>query len=224
MNLEADPVRQLIRTSLAERHLNMSSVSKKLGKNHAYLHQFLDRGIPAQLPELVREQLAEILQVPESQLKGSASLAKGARTMRAGAPLGSGDKIPVMGGGPVASEGSFAWNGEIVDYIARTPHVAGATQAYAFYVAGASMEPRYYAGELVYVHPGKPVTPGAFVLVQLRPDTEGETPRAFIKRLAKRTASKVTFEQFNPQKETDVKASDIVSMHRIVGSAETSGL
>ena len=70
MDTSTDPVRQLIRTTLSQRQLNMSAVSKKLGKNHAYLHQFLDRGIPAQLPELVREQLAAILQVPEAQLKG----------------------------------------------------------------------------------------------------------------------------------------------------------
>src|SRR5262245_28445686 len=90
-----DPVRQLIRTRLAELHINMSSVSKKLGKNHAYLHQFLDRGIPAQLPELVREQLADILQVPEAQLKGQA-VPRGsgaARVARLGAPLAAGDKI-----------------------------------------------------------------------------------------------------------------------------------
>lgn len=86
------------------------------------------------------------------------------------------------------------------------------------------MEPRYYAGELVHIHRGKPVTTGAFVLVQIRPETEGETPRAFMKRLVRRTATKVTFEQFNPPKEIDLKTSDILSMHRIVGSAESGGL
>jgi hypothetical protein len=44
-----------------------------------------------------------------------------------------------------------------------------------------------------------------------------------MKRLVRRTATKVTFEQFNPAKEFDIKASDIKSMHRIVGSAETGG-
>jgi phage repressor protein C with HTH and peptisase S24 domain len=114
-------------------------------------------------------------------------------------------------------------NGEIVDYVSRPPHLAGATQAYAVYVVGSSMEPRYYAGELVHIHPGKPVTTGSFVLVQVRPESEGEAPRAFMKRLVRRTANKVTFEQFNPPKEIDIKASDILSMHRIVGSAESGG-
>jgi phage repressor protein C with HTH and peptisase S24 domain len=226
MDTATDPVRQLIQTTLSERQLNMSSVSKKLGKNHAYLHQFVHRGIPAQLPELVREKLAVILQVPEAQLKGTGSHARGSAAARVGraSPWGAGDKIPVLGAGQGGSEGWFPWNGEIVDYVSRPPHLAGAIQAYAVYVVGSSMEPRYYAGELVHIHPGKPVTTGAFVLVQVRPETEGEAPRAFMKRLVRRTATKVTFEQFNPPKELDIKASDILSMHRIVGSAESGGL
>jgi phage repressor protein C with HTH and peptisase S24 domain len=224
MDTQVDPVRQLIRATLAERRMTMSDVSKSLGKNHAYLHQFLDRGIPAQLPELVREKLSVILQVPEAQLKGGGPRPKFSFTGRPVHPaLVVGDKIPVMGAGQGGSEGWFPWNGDTVDYVSRPPHLAGAIGAYAVYVAGSSMEPRYFAGELVYVHPNRPITNGAFVLVQIKPESEGETPRAFMKRLMRRTATKVTFEQFNPPKEIEMKASDIHSMHRIVGSAESSG-
>ena len=216
-----DP-RQVIRARLSELRLNMSAVSKMLGKNHAYLHQFLDREIPAQLPELVRGRLAEILQVPEGILRGVPG-PRGPRLLTGGAPFIP-DKIPVKGAGQGGSEGFFPWNGETVDYVSRPPQLAGAAEAYAVYVAGSSMEPRYLAGELVHIHPARPVTPGAFVLVQLRPESEGETPRAFIKRLVRRTASKITFEQFNPPKEIDIKASEIKSIHRIVGSAESGGL
>jgi len=222
----ADSVRDLVRTTLAQRGLNMSQVSKALGRNHAYLHQFLDRGIPAQLPEAVREQLAGILQVPEAQLKGggsSRSLSKVARVGR-GPVLAVGDKIPVMGFGKQDAGGLFGWSGEIVDYIFRSPQLVGATQAYAVYVEGSGMEPRYYAGEVIYVHPGKPVTPGAFVLVQVKQETEDATPRAFIRRLVKRSSGKMTVAQLNPPKEVEIKASDVLAMHKIVGSAETSGL
>ncbi len=44
-----------------------------------------------------------------------------------------------------------------------------------------------------------------------------------MKRLVRRTANKVTLEQFNPAKEIDIKASDILSLHRIVGSLESGG-
>jgi SOS-response transcriptional repressor LexA len=225
MDTSTDSVRQLIRDTLLQRHLNMSAVSKMLGKNHAYLHQFLDRRIPAQLPELVRGQLADILGVPEEKLRGGGG--KGSPTPRPGsrwAPPMGGDKIPVYGAAQGGPDGWFPWNGEAVEYVSRPPHLAGAIEPFAVYVAGSSMEPRYYAGEIVYIHPGKPATIGAFVLVEVKPESEGEAPRAFIKRLVRRTATKATFEQFNPPKEFDIKMSEVKSIRRIVGTAESGGL
>jgi len=225
MDTSIDPVRQVIRVALANRQLNMSAVSKKLGKNHAYLHQFLDRGIPARLPEIVREQLAEILDVPETQLKGDpVSTVPSSRGLRGGAARVATDKIPVHSTGKEMVDGWLPWSGQIVDYVSRPPQLAGATQPYAIYVAASGMEPRYEIGEIIYIHPGRPVTPGAFVLVQTKPANDGEMPRASIRRFIKRTTTKVTFEQFNPTKQVDLKPTDILEMHRIVGSAESGGL
>jgi phage repressor protein C with HTH and peptisase S24 domain len=81
------------------------------------------------------------------------------------------------------------------------------------------MEPRYHPGEVVHIHPGRPVDVGAYVLVQRR-GKQGEAPLAVIKRLAKRTGAKITLEQFNPPKMFDIKSGDIVSIHRVVGSGE----
>ena len=36
------------------------------------------------------------------------------------------------------------------------------------------------------------------MLVEIRPEHEGDTPKAVVKRLVKRTASKTVLEQFNP--------------------------
>ncbi len=74
-------------------------------------------------------------------------------------------------------------------------------------------------GELVHIHPGKPLTIGAYVLVQRRPK-DGDTPAAVIKRLIQRTGSKIVLEQFNPHKTFEIRADDIVSIHRVVGSGE----
>lgn len=112
------------------------------------------------------------------------------------------------------------WNGEIVDYVARPSNLAGVTQAYAVFVVGSSMEPRYFPGELIHVHPGRPVTIGSFVLVMLRPQEDGEAPRAVIKRFVRRTASTITLAQYQPAKVFEIGAADVVSMHRIVASGE----
>jgi phage repressor protein C with HTH and peptisase S24 domain len=224
IDIATDKVRQLVRAKLAEHRLTMSEVSKAIGKNHAYLHQFLDRGIPGSFPELVRERLAPILKVPEEMLKSDGTV----RSKSSSAGVFSGmffpnDKMPIHGSAQGGSDGFFPWNGQTSEFVSRPAYLSGVALAYALYVSGSSMEPRYLAGEHVHVHPGKPVTNGNFVVVQIKPDSEGDPPKAFIKRLVRRTATKVIFEQFNPPKEFDIKASDIISIHKIVGSAESSG-
>ncbi len=130
------------------------------------------------------------------------------------------ERVPVLGMAECGADGWSLWNGDIIDTIPRPMNLAGAPKAYAVYIVGDSMEPRYYSGELAHIHPGKPVTIGAFVLVQMRPDHDGETPKAVVKRLIKRSATKVTLEQYNPPKKFDIKTDDIVSIHRVVGSGE----
>jgi phage repressor protein C with HTH and peptisase S24 domain len=117
-------------------------------------------------------------------------------------------------------DGWSLWNGEVIEMTSRPPNLAGAAQAYAVYVVGDSMEPRYHSGELVYVHPGRPVDVGAYVLVQVKPKDDGDAPRAVVKRLLRRSATKVTLEQFNPKKTIELKTSDVISIHRVVGSGE----
>lgn len=215
-------VREFLRTKLAERGLSMKEASERIGRNHAYLQQFLERGIPAALPEEARESLAEVLGVAPDALRGAGPASRsGVRsTYLRLPPANAGDRIPVMGVGEGGGEGKSLWNGEIVDYVSRPPALSGAPNGYATYVTGTSMEPRYHPGELIYVHPGKPVTAGAYVLVQLKPPAEGEPPLALIKRLAKKTARGIVLEQFNPPKQFEIPARDVVSVHRIVGSGE----
>jgi len=129
------------------------------------------------------------------------------------------EKLKVLGMAQCGPDGWSLWNGDVIDLIDRPASLAGVPNAYAVYVVGASMEPRYHPGEVVHIHPGRPVDVGAYVLVQRR-GKAGEPPLAVIKRLAKRTPSKITLEQFNPPKMFDIKTGDIVSIHRVVGSGE----
>lgn len=219
-----DRVRELIAGKLKERGLSMKEVSTQIGRNHAYLQQFLERGVPANLPEVARGKLAIILGVTEDALRGP-SPALGGRVLPMTKPQplplsGATDRIPVLGMAECGIDGWSLWNGEIVDWVPRPANLIGAQQAYAVFVVGSSMEPRYFPGEVVFIHPGRPVTLGAFVLVQIRPKEEGEAPRAVIKRLVKRSGAKWVLDQFSPARTFDVKSEEIVSIHRVVGSGE----
>ncbi|HKY19268.1 MAG TPA: helix-turn-helix domain-containing protein [Rhizomicrobium sp.] len=131
------------------------------------------------------------------------------------------EKLKVLGMAECGPDGWSLWNGDVIDLIDRPAGLIGVPNAYAVYVVGASMEPRYHPGEVVHIHPGRPVDVGAYVLVQRRPKANGEAPLAVIKRLAKRTGAKIVLEQFNPPKTFEIRTADIVSLHRVVGSGES---
>ena len=215
-------VRDLIRRRLADMGLSMKEASERIGRNHAYLQQYFERGVPASLPEEAREKLAALIQLSPDALRSGAPPADiSFRTpLLTVPPANPADKVPVMGIAEGGDEGWSLWNGDIVDYSQRPPSLAGAPQGYATYVFGTSMEPRYHPGEIIYVHPGKPVTIGSYVLVQVKAKHDGEPPGALVKRLSRRTAQKIVLEQFNPPKTFDIPVKDIVSIHRIVGSGE----
>lgn len=130
--------------------------------------------------------------------------------------------LPVYGAAACGDENNcdFELNGTVVNRVAYPPALANVQGAYALYARGTSMEPRYFEGELVYVHPFKAVHPGAFVVIQLRPKHEGAPVRAMIKRIVRRSASRVEVEQFNPAKTFTIASSEIVAIHRILTGDE----
>lgn len=67
MNL--DPVRTRVLKLIEDRDTDLKNASLKIGKNAAYLHQFIFRGTPKALPEEVRKPLAEFLGVEEDSLR-----------------------------------------------------------------------------------------------------------------------------------------------------------
>src|SRR6185312_14124464 len=152
---------------------------------------------------------------------GSAAVTGGDAQFTVARNIAPQSRLRVLGMAECGPDGWSMWNGDVIDTVPTPSGLAGAPGAYAVYAVGSSMEPRYYEGELIFIHPGKPVTVGSFVLVQIRPEHEGDTPRAMVKRLVKRTATKMVLVQFNPAKKFDIRNDDIVSLHRVVGSGES---
>ncbi len=126
--------------------------------------------------------------------------------------------LPVMGTVVAGSDGMFQMNGQVHDYIERPPSLQGVADAYAVYVAETSMVPRYFPGETLHVHPGRAVTRGedTFVVVQLKPEAEGEAPRALVKRFRNRTADTLVLDQFNPACELTFPLEQVGSVHLII--------
>ncbi len=92
--------------------------------------------------------------------------------------------------------------------------MAGVSNAFALYVDGESMEPRYYAGEMLYVNPNRPVTRGCFVAVEM------DDGQGMIKQFVRRNDDHLVLTQFNPPKELRLPIAQVKRIYRITGSGE----
>jgi phage repressor protein C with HTH and peptisase S24 domain len=113
-------------------------------------------------------------------------------------------------------DGRFIFNGQKLADVLAPPALLTVRDAYAVYVAGTSMEPRYRAGETVYVHPHLPVRAGDFVVVQLQPTEDGEPPAGYIKEFVSFDERRLRLRQYNPKKFILFPADTVGAVHRIV--------
>jgi hypothetical protein len=65
-----DAVRQLITHKLEETGLTMREVSLNIGRNEAFLQQYMTRGTPKELGERDRERIAPLLGIQADELRG----------------------------------------------------------------------------------------------------------------------------------------------------------
>ena len=215
-----DQARTLIVSRVAELGLSLSELSLRAGKNHAYFQQFIKRGVPARLPEDVRGRVAEILDVDEQRLK---RIGLNSERPLPNATVGDGVRIatwiPVYGHAVGGKDGEFILNGNKVTDVLAPASLSSVPDAYAVYVVGDSMEPRYFAGEAVFVNPRLPISKGAFVVAQIAAEEHG-APHAYVKRFVSQDARRLRLEQYRPKKILEFPTARVVSVHRIIMSGE----
>ena len=202
--------------------LPMRAVADSLGWTLTRYQHYEDRYRRAHLPlDLVRR-LAEIFAHQGIDPRSVLELAGVDRALplKAGAPLAvpplvaAGRDLPVMGAAKGGAEGFFFNEGEAKEYVPRPSNLSGVADAFALYVNGDSMEPRYFAGELVYVHPNRPLTRSCFVAV------ETKDGRGMLKQFLRRSDDHIILHQFNPEKDIRLARREVKRILRVVGSGE----
>lgn len=229
-----DAVRKLIRDKLEELGLTMSEASQRIGRNHAYLQQFLKRGVPAELGEREREQLAELLSVPQSALRGTseplpkreyvkAPTAGPARaTIRPSGNHNSLDTtipaaqlyvdrdLPVYGTA-LDGHGVLIVTNHAIDWATRPMSLLRVEEAYGMIITGDAMSPKIESGDTVLFNPHLPPKPGNICIFRRRrPDGSVE---ARLLRLDHFTKDVWHVHQSHPRKNFDLKRSDWQTAH-----------
>ncbi|RWC29816.1 MAG: helix-turn-helix transcriptional regulator [Mesorhizobium sp.] len=131
--------------------------------------------------------------------------------------------IPVLGQSVGGPNGRFVLNGQEAGRVFCPPMLENVEGAYAVRVYGTSMEPRYFAGETIWINPHEPVRSGDFVVVQVVGEDDDESRDSYIKQFVSRSNSLVRLRQLNPdegESETlDFPTKRVFSVHKIVFQA-----
>lgn len=120
-------------------------------------------------------------------------------------------------------EGVHIFTGEPVDFVRRPPALASVRDAYAIYVTGDSMAPRHNNGDLCFVHPHRPPSPGDTVIVQTK-NWEHDPGQGYIKTFRRRKAEEIVLEQLNPAATITVPQRFVVALHRVMTLNDLFGL
>lgn len=123
---------------------------------------------------------------------------------------------------PVNSAFREGWDGfwfvtdEAKEFVERPANLRGVANAFALYVDGEAMQPRYFAGELLYVNPNRPITPNCFVAVEFH---DG---RGLVRQFLRRSHDAIFVRKLNPDKEEKLPAPDVKRLFRITGAIEAA--
>lgn len=213
--------------AMKQRGMGQSPLARAVGVTQPTVHAWVHRGsVP---DDDKREAVASALSVEVEWLfrgKGEVS-ALAPSTPQLFTPLPAPQPseltqtIPVYGSAQGGNgDGWFELNGHAIDHVRCPPGLVGVKGAYSLRVQGISMEPRYFEGEIVYVNPARSVTPGCFVVIQLKPTHDGDSVKAFIKQLVRRTAEKLVVHQYQPDMDYDIPAETVLAVHRIMNGEE----
>ena len=239
-------VRELILDKLQELGLTMSEASLKIGKNHAYLQQFLRRGHPLELSEKSRLPLARLLGVPEEALRGPSAVLPARNhpkpepkiITRRGADIAQpsisgaepqnfldnirplpemvGRNLPVFGTTARGGDDASILSDHPVDWEAMPNFLVNVEGAYSVFVAGNAMDPEHKNGSTALVHPHLSPQNGDTCIFRCRKDDGVEL--AIVAVLLRFDDNTWYVSQHNSKKNFKLKRADWTVCHVIVGN------
>jgi phage repressor protein C with HTH and peptisase S24 domain len=124
----------------------------------------------------------------------------------------SADVIPIRSAGRGGTDQAMFLEDGPIGYTSRPSNLSGVRAAYAIYMVGDSMEPRYEPGWLLHVNPFKPPTRGRDVVVY----KQGQA--VLIKQFLGWEGDVLVLRQLNPPENIRIPRAEVQECHLIVGA------
>lgn len=122
------------------------------------------------------------------------------------------DRIPIRSGARGGNDQEMFLEDGPIGYTSRPANLGGVRSAYAIYMVGDSMMPRYEPGWLLHINPFKPPTRGRDVVVY----KEGQA--VLIKQFMGWEGDTLVLRQLNPPDTLRIPRSQVRECHLVVGT------
>lgn len=122
--------------------------------------------------------------------------------------------LPVHGRAQGGEEGSLVIEDNPIDWTYRPADLQDVHGAFAVFVTGNSMMPKYKNQDIAYIHPSQTVRRGRYVLI------ETKKRGGFIKEFQGWEGDTLVVRQFNPVKELRFDRSEVKNVMLVIGSLD----
>jgi phage repressor protein C with HTH and peptisase S24 domain len=169
-------------------------------------------GVPPE--EVLRHAVEATVPPPAGQMpRGRGRPPSTASSSAAPAALARGaDQIPIRSAARGGRDQEMFLEDGPIGYTPRPANLGGVRSAYAIYMVGDSMEPRYEPGWLLHVNPFKPPTRGRDVVVYKQDNA------VLIKQFVAWEGDTLVLHQLNPTDTLRIPRAEVRECHLVVGA------
>lgn len=122
--------------------------------------------------------------------------------------------LPIRGRAQGGDDGNMIIEEQPIDWTFRPADLQGIHGAFAVFVTGNSMQPKYSNQDIAYIHPDKQPRSGRHVLV------ETAKHAGFIKQFKRWESDVLVLQQYNPEKEIRIPRAEVRRVMLVIGSID----
>jgi transcriptional regulator with XRE-family HTH domain len=126
-------------------------------------------------------------------------------------------RLPIFGSPAPGDEERILVDDRPHGEILAPPQLESVKGAKAVYVRGRAMEPRYYAGEVIYLNPHRSPNPGDFIFITVK---EPGFPASvgYVRRFVGSDLVSIRVSTLNPKRELLIPRQEVIAIATVVGS------
>ena len=126
-------------------------------------------------------------------------------------------RLPIVGSPAPGDEERILVDDRALGEILAPPQLEGVKGAKAVYVRGRAMEPRYFAGEIIYLNPNRSPNPGDFIFITVK---EPGFPASvgYVRQFVGSDLVSIRVSSLNPKREQLIPRQEVIAVATVVGS------